>query len=40
MTTLLYALESEWSEKNRADRVAAGEDADLIDIRGLDAERS
>ena len=38
VTTLLYALESEWSEKNRADRVAAGEDPDLIDIRGLDAE--
>jgi DNA-directed RNA polymerase subunit beta len=38
VTTLLYALESEWSEKNRADRIAAGEDAELIDIRGLDAE--
>src|SRR5271165_614318 len=38
VTTLLYALESAWSEKHRADRIAAGEDADLIDIRGLDAE--
>jgi DNA-directed RNA polymerase subunit beta len=38
VTTLLYALESEWSEQNRARRVAAGEDPESIDIRGLDAE--
>ena len=38
VTTLLYALESEASEKNRTDRVAAGEDPDTIEIRGLDAE--
>ncbi len=38
VTTLLYALESEVSEKNRLDRIAAGEDADTIEIRGLDAE--
>jgi DNA-directed RNA polymerase subunit beta len=38
VTTLLYALESEASEKNRADRIAAGEDADTLEIRGLDSE--
>jgi DNA-directed RNA polymerase subunit beta len=38
VTTLLYALESEWSEQNRATRIAAGEDPDTLDIRGLDAE--
>ncbi len=38
VTTLLYALESDASEKNRAERAAAGEDPDTIDIRGLDAE--
>ena len=38
VTTLLYALESEASEKNRMERVAAGEDPDTIEIRGLDAE--
>ncbi len=38
VTTLLYALESEASEKNRAERIAAGEDADTLEIRGMDAE--
>ena len=38
VTTLLYALESEWSEQNRAAKIAAGEDPDTLDIRGLDAE--
>ena len=38
VTTLLYALESEASEKNRAEKIAAGEDADTLDIRGLDSE--
>ncbi len=38
VTTLLYALESQWSEQNRATRTATGEDADTIPIRGLDAE--
>jgi DNA-directed RNA polymerase subunit beta len=38
VTTLLYALESEWSVQNRARRIEAGEDPDTIDIRGLDAE--
>ena len=38
VTTLLYALESEWSEKSRARRIEAGEDPDSIEIRGLDAE--
>jgi DNA-directed RNA polymerase subunit beta len=38
VTTLLYALESPWSEQNRARRIEAGEDPDSIDIRGLDAE--
>jgi DNA-directed RNA polymerase subunit beta len=38
VTTLLYALESEWSERNRAERIARGDDPDTIDIRGLDAE--
>jgi DNA-directed RNA polymerase subunit beta len=38
VTTLLYALESEWSVQNRARRIEAGEDPDSIDIRGLDAE--
>ena len=38
VTTLLYALESDASEANRAERVAAGEDPETIEIRGLDAE--
>jgi DNA-directed RNA polymerase subunit beta len=38
VTTLLYALESQWSEQNRAQKIAAGEDPDSLDIRGLDAE--
>jgi DNA-directed RNA polymerase subunit beta len=38
VTTLLYALESEWSEQNRADRIAAGEDPATLNIRGLDSE--
>ena len=38
VTTLLYALESEASEKNRTDRIAAGEDADTLEIRGMDSE--
>jgi DNA-directed RNA polymerase subunit beta len=38
VTTLLYALESEWSVQNRARRIEAGEDPETIDIRGLDAE--
>ena len=38
VTTLLYALESEASETGRAEKIAAGEDADTLDIRGLDAE--
>ena len=38
VTTLLYALESEASEASRAERIAAGEDAETIDIRGLDSE--
>jgi DNA-directed RNA polymerase subunit beta len=38
VTTLLYALESEWSERNRAQKIAAGEDPDQLDIRGMDAE--
>jgi DNA-directed RNA polymerase subunit beta len=38
VTTLLYALESEWSVNNRARRIEAGEDPESIDIRGLDAE--
>ncbi len=38
VTTLLYALESEASEQARAARAAAGEDADVLDIRGMDSE--
>jgi DNA-directed RNA polymerase subunit beta len=38
VTTLLYALESEASEQSRAARIAAGEDPDTVDVRGLDAE--
>jgi DNA-directed RNA polymerase subunit beta len=38
VTTLLYALESQWSEQNRAQKIAAGEDPDSLDIRGMDAE--
>jgi DNA-directed RNA polymerase subunit beta len=38
VTTLLYALESEWSERNRAEKIAAGEDPASIVIRGLDSE--
>ena len=38
VTTLLYALESDASEKNRAERIAAGEDPDTLEIRGLDSE--
>ncbi len=38
VTTLLYALESDASEANRAERVAAGEDPETIEVRGLDAE--
>ena len=38
VTTLLYALESDASEKNRADRIAVGEDPDTIEVRGLDSE--
>jgi DNA-directed RNA polymerase subunit beta len=38
VTTLLYALESEWSEKHRAERLAAGDDPNTLSIRGLDSE--
>jgi DNA-directed RNA polymerase subunit beta len=38
VTTLLYALESEWSEKHRAERIAAGDDPNTLSIRGLDSE--
>ncbi len=38
VTTLLYALESEWSEQNRAEKIAAGEDPATLNIRGLDSE--
>ena len=38
VTTLLYALESDASEKSRADRIAAGEDSETLEIRGLDSE--
>ncbi len=38
VTTLLYALESEASEARRAERIAAGEDPETIEIRGLDSE--
>ena len=39
VTTLLYALESDASEQNRADRTAAGEDPDTLEIRGMDSEQ-
>ncbi len=38
VTTLLYALESDASEANRAERIAAGDDPDTLEIRGLDSE--
>ena len=38
VTTLLYALESEWSEQHRAKRLAEGADPDTLDVRGLDGE--
>jgi DNA-directed RNA polymerase subunit beta len=38
VTTLLYALESDASERSRAERIAAGEDPDTLDIRGMDSE--
>jgi DNA-directed RNA polymerase subunit beta len=38
VTTLLYALESDASEQNRAARSAAGEDPDTLEIRGMDGE--
>jgi DNA-directed RNA polymerase subunit beta len=38
VTTLLYALESDASERARAERIAAGEAPETIDIRGMDAE--
>ncbi len=38
VTTLLYALESEASETSRSEKIAAGEDPDTIEIRGLDSE--
>ncbi len=38
VTTLLYALESEASETSRAEKIAAGEDPDTLEIRGLDSE--
>ncbi|NGM24360.1 DNA-directed RNA polymerase subunit beta [Roseomonas stagni] len=38
-TTLLYALDSQWTEKQRADRAAAGLPAlEIGEIRGMDAE--
>jgi DNA-directed RNA polymerase subunit beta len=38
VTTLLYALESDASEKHRAERIAAGDDPETLEIRGMDAE--
>ena len=38
VTTLLYALESDRSEKARAAKLAEGGDVDALDIRGMDAE--
>ena len=38
VTTLLYALESEASEASRQEKIAAGEDPDTLEIRGLDSE--
>ncbi len=38
VTTLLYALESEASEASRAEKTAAGEDPDTLEMRGLDSE--
>ena len=38
VTTLLYALESQASEDSRTARIAAGEDPDTIEIRGMDSE--
>ena len=38
VTTLLYALEGQPTEKLRADREAAGEQLDIAEIRGMDAE--
>ena len=38
VTTLLYALESEASETSRLARIAAGEDPDTLEIRGMDPE--
>ena len=38
VTTLMYALESDASERNRAERIAAGEDPDTLEIRGMDSE--
>ncbi len=38
VTTLLYALESEVTEKLRAARAAKGETVDITEIRGMDAE--
>ena len=38
VTTLLYALESAWSEQQRAAKIAEGGDVESLDIRGMDAE--
>ena len=38
VTTLLYALESDRSERARAAKLAEGGDVDALDIRGMDAE--
>ncbi len=38
VTTLLYALESDASEASRTARIAAGEDPDTLEIRGMDFE--
>ncbi|QNT77332.1 DNA-directed RNA polymerase subunit beta [Entomobacter blattae] len=36
VTTLLYALESEYSKKARAERLAEGGDVDVMEIKGMD----
>ena len=38
VTTLLYALESDRSEKARAAKLAEGGDVEALDVRGMDAE--
>ena len=38
VTTLLYALESDRSERARAAKIAEGGDVDTLDVRGMDAE--